>query len=468
MKVLCRYILSVAGFFGIMNVYFCRINLSMAVVDMLGRKGHNSTTESECEGFGSHGGNNTEEEIKGEFDWDQAERGLVLGSYYYGYTAFQVPAAWLAAKFGFKRTFGYSMMIASILTCLFPWLVRMNLYLGVVARSLLGIAHAVSFPSLSGAWGSWAPPMERTQLNGITVSGASAGTCIIFFLAGGVIDWLGWASIFYLTAAVNLVWVMAWFYLVYDTPQKHPRISKEEKEYIIESIGSHGYRVENKTPWKSIFLSAPVWGLVLGHAASNWGNYTLNQQLPTYLNNVLRFDLGLTGLLSSLCFVLQWIVCILASWATDAIRAKNIISTLWIRRINTIIGLWVTGLCIVLAGYAGCEAPLAILLLLLSAGLNTFTVPGCKSSMLDIAPAYSGIVFGFSNTISNIPGFVAPQLVGAIIQDSTISEWRTVFWVTAAVHVAGSLLYLFKGSDKLQEWAKHDSKSNEAQNKEKF
>jgi hypothetical protein len=60
-------------------------------------------------------------------------------------------------------------------------------------------------------------------------------------------------------------------------------------------------------PWKAIFTSLPVWGIVLGHASSNWGNYTLNQQLPTYLTDVLRFDLSLTGLLSSLCYVLQWI-----------------------------------------------------------------------------------------------------------------------------------------------------------------
>ena len=63
-----------------------------------------------------------------------------------------------------------------------------------------------------------------------------------------------------------------------------------------------------------------VWGIVLGHAASNWGNYTLNQQLPTYLANVLRFgnwttnslqivkvsfrfSLSFNGLLASFCYL---------------------------------------------------------------------------------------------------------------------------------------------------------------------
>ena len=33
---------------------------------------------------------------------------------------FQIPAAWLASKFGFKRVYGLSMLLAGVLTLLFP------------------------------------------------------------------------------------------------------------------------------------------------------------------------------------------------------------------------------------------------------------------------------------------------------------------------------------------------------------
>ena len=36
---------------------------------------------------------------------------------------------------------------------------------------------------------------------------------------------------------IALIWTLLWAYLVYDTPLKHPRISDEEKAYLIESIG---------------------------------------------------------------------------------------------------------------------------------------------------------------------------------------------------------------------------------------
>ena len=82
------------------------------------------------------------------------------------------------------------------------------------------------------------------------------------------------------------------------------------------------------------------------------------------------------------------------------------------------------------------------------------SVPGCKSGILDIAPDHATIGFGISNTLANVPGFVAPSLVGALLTDySDSSQWQAVFWVSASVHVAGSLLYLGWGSAELQPWA---------------
>ena len=65
-------------------------------------------------------------------------------------------------------------------------------------------------------------------------------------------------------------------------------------------------------------------------------------------------------------------------------------STINIRKLNTAIGLWVTGALTAIAGYAGCNGELTVALFVLSAGINFFTVPGCKSGTLDIAPSFSG------------------------------------------------------------------------------
>ena len=393
---------------------------------------------------------------EGEFDWGPGQQQMLLGSYYWGYTAAQVPAAWLATKIGFRSAFGVAMLAGSLLTLLFPLAARSSVYLAVAARIVLGVFHAVSFPAMTGAWGAWAPPLEKTQLNGIAVSGASIGTLLIFTLAGYVADTLGWPAVFYVTGSCSLVWSLAWLVLVSDSPASHPFISSQEREFIMRAVGGREDLDRRRlvTPWRAILTSVPVWGIVLGHAASNWGNYTLNQQLPTYLSNVLRYSLSFNGLLASLCYLIQWLVCLLGSWATDSLRSRGLVRTITVRKVNTMLGLWLTGLAAVLAVYAGCQAELAVSLFAVAAGLNTMTVSGCKTGMLDIAPDYAGIVFGVSNTVSNIPGFVGPLIVGTVLTDySNTAQWKTVFWISFSVHILGSLLYLTKGSATLQDWA---------------
>lgn len=48
----------------------------------------------------------------------------------------------------------------------------------------------------------------------------------------------GWAYAFYVPAVITLIVTIIWFALVYDSPAQHPRISKDEKEYIENVLGT--------------------------------------------------------------------------------------------------------------------------------------------------------------------------------------------------------------------------------------
>ena len=135
--------------------------------------------------------------LEGDLDWSLRDQQLVMGSYYWGYTAAMIPAAWVASRIGFRLSFGLAMAGSSLTTLLFPAAANVSVQLALVTRVLLGSLHAVSFPAMTGAWAAWAPRSEKTGLNGITVSGASIGTLAIFTLAGLVSDSLGWEAVFY-------------------------------------------------------------------------------------------------------------------------------------------------------------------------------------------------------------------------------------------------------------------------------
>lgn len=72
------------GFFATLTVYFCRINLSIAIVAMTASNSSSNVADQP------------------EFNWSTAEKADLLGCYYYGYVLTQVVGAWLASKYGFK------------------------------------------------------------------------------------------------------------------------------------------------------------------------------------------------------------------------------------------------------------------------------------------------------------------------------------------------------------------------------
>lgn len=126
---------------------------------------------------------------------------------------------------------------------------------------------------------------------------------------------------FYVIGTLTILWFVLWCFFVYDTPAKHPRISSEELNFIEKTIGNQTskvvalkiilcpifdsgkniinmssktyYYVKGKvpTPWKAIFSSMPFWAILAGHIGHAWGLYTLLHELPSYLKNMLHFEI---------------------------------------------------------------------------------------------------------------------------------------------------------------------------------
>lgn len=44
-------------------------------------------------------------------------------------------------------------------------------------------------------------------------------------------------------------------------------------------------------PWGKILTSAPVWAINIGHFGACWGYYTLFTEMPTFLKDILHFDI---------------------------------------------------------------------------------------------------------------------------------------------------------------------------------
>lgn len=69
-------------------------------------------------------------------------------------------------------------------------------------------------------------------------------------------------------------------------------------------------------------------------------------------------------------------------------------------------------------GYVSCSQPtLAIILLVLSVSLTGIQYSGFLVNHVDIAPAFAGILFGISNSLAAVTGFISPVIVGVITNE---------------------------------------------------
>lgn len=116
----------------------------------------------------------------------------------------------------------------------------------------------------------------------IAFAGNYAGTVIALPLSGLLSTTYGWESVFYVFGTIALLWFVIWMLVVRSSPDKDRYCSKNERDYIEQSIGyiDHNNIVH---PWKAIFTSLPVMAIIAAHFSENWGFYTLLTQLPTFL-----------------------------------------------------------------------------------------------------------------------------------------------------------------------------------------
>ena len=103
----------------------------------------------------------------------------------------------------------------------------------------------------------------------------------------------------------------------------------------------------------SIIKSPAVWAITATHVTQNFGYYVLLTELPTYMKNVLGWDLkdkvrtssgfkqnsssSLQAFLSGLPYLAMWLVSIGSSILVDTIIERKLMRTTVIRKIaNTI------------------------------------------------------------------------------------------------------------------------------------
>uniref|UniRef100_A0A336LZS5 Putative inorganic phosphate cotransporter n=1 Tax=Culicoides sonorensis TaxID=179676 RepID=A0A336LZS5_CULSO len=430
-----RHTQAVLLFLCLLMAYALRVNMSVGIVAMTDRNNSNPDFE--------------------EFAWTEKTQGVVLSSFFWGYVITQIPAGQLAQKFGPKILLLISIGTCSALAVFTPIVASLGGWQALVAlRGLQGLSQGFIFPSTHTLLSRWAPVSERGRIGTYCYAGSQFGTVLMLSTSGFLASSpIGWPSIFYISGACGLLWSVLWFFYGGNSPAEYKNISLEEKEFIQSSLGSHDHK-KIVTPWRAMLTSAPMIALIIVHSAHNWGFWTLLTEMPTYMKNVLGLDIKKNALLSALPYFCMWCASMVLSPLSDFLTNRGHLSLGFSRKLFNSIGLWgpmcaLLGLAYVPKG----SVELAVALLTVAVGINSATYLGFQVNHIDLAPNHAGTMMGITNCAANIMSFLAPLVVGFVLDDAKNPEqWKIVFFISAAIYFFGNLQFVIFGKATKQWW----------------
>lgn len=309
--------------------------------------------------------------------------------------------------------------------------------------------------------------------------GFSIGIGITYPLCGFILDKFTWHTVFYVTGSIGLSWCVLWYFLAFNSPETHPRISKEELHYIQNSVSAEASEgKDRRVPWKAIFTSLPAWSIGITTFGRIWVHYTFIVFGPQYMKHMLKFDIKANGLLNGLPFLLSYLSSVLFCYIADKLVEGNVVSLTNVRKIFTASSQILPGIMVVCIGYLGMEIVPVLVLWFAAVSLITSAYAGAMATIVDIAPNLAGPVLAFAQTIHMSASFLQPLVTEQIIQDKvsvwrdlwrdfqgeimkcfvlcgfqqSVDQWMYSYYLTCVITIVTYAMYQVYGTSKIQPW----------------
>lgn len=365
--------------------------------------------------------------IADDFNMSPLEVGTVISAFFIGYALLQIPGGMLADRFGPRRVMIVGVTWWTIFAVLTGCMRALNPMLGM--RVLFGIGEGV-FPASS--WktiATWFPVKERSTANGFMMSSNFLGPALAPLFVVGIMNVLGWREVFYFLAIPGIIMVYLLWRFVADTPDTHPRISKEE---LAEINDGHTEELVQGISFAELLKRPIAWQLFILWFFFDFSFWGFLSWTPSYLVKERGFAMLAMGITASLPFFAGTLGLILGGWLSDKVFSQ--------RR-----SLFACCLCLLAAvgiysSYRATVDTVEVILAItgLLQGGAFGAIWGIPMTLLP--KEIMGTASGFMNMAGLMAGALAPVVMGFLIEVS--GNYHSSFVVIALALVITGLLLL--------------------------
>ncbi|WP_017453592.1 MFS transporter [Herbaspirillum rubrisubalbicans] len=346
-------------------------------------------------------------QIASEFHLKPSDLGILLSSFFLGYSLLQLPGGWLADRYGSSPVIVLSILMWSIFTGVtgMAWSVTSL----VVIRFVFGVGEG-AFPaaSVKGVAENFTRE-ERPKMSSLLMSSNYIGSMLAPLLIAPLILHFGWRNVFHTIGIAGLVFALVYWFCV--RPVKP---------------GLDGPKAINKAAFAALLKTPLMWKIVAVWFGLSIINKGLDSWMPTYLMTVRGLNLKAVGLLLPLPYIMAGLSTAIGGWVM--VRFFDGREKLLLIASSLLTAVFVY--CM----YTASSVEGVIAWQCLAYFFKSFVLATCialPTKMLQAQLVGSGV--GMVNLGGQLAGFISPLVIGFLVSAFANYDYAFGFLISAAL-----------------------------------
>jgi ACS family hexuronate transporter-like MFS transporter len=200
--------------------------------------------------------------IKDEYRWTNTDFAMLIIAFRVAYALGQTASGRFLDRVGTRKGLSLTVAFYSVAGMMTSLAVGLRSF--AFFRFLLGAGESANWPGATKAVSEWFPKRESGWAVALFDSGSSIGLAIASSLVLWVYHTFGsWRPAFIVTGALGFVWLPL-FRKLYRRPEEHPRLSAEEREYILKGrADAEANEGGGRLSYRTLLWLPQTWGIII-------------------------------------------------------------------------------------------------------------------------------------------------------------------------------------------------------------
>ncbi len=338
--------------------------------------------------------------------------GYVDAAFKLAYGAGFLLIGYIIDKIGTKKGYAFAITVWSLAGIFNAFVGSMR---GLsITRFMLGLGEAGNFPSAIKTVAEWFPKKERSFATGIFNAGSNVGIIATAIAVPWITVTYGWRVSFIVTGLLGFILLIFWW-LMYKTPENHPKVSQAELDYIRSDQDEDTTPVQ-KLSWGKVITYKETWAFAIGKFMTDpiWWFYLT--WLPDFFNSNealdTKLDLKSIGIPFLIIYIISDLGSVFFGWV-----ATRLINNGWSVNRARKITMLICALCVVPIVFASTTSNIyiAIALISLAAAAHQGWSANIFTLSSDLFPKQAvGSVVGIGGMLGAVGGAIFAAMAGII------------------------------------------------------